>query len=102
MISNQEREQVARSLGFADATYDNTTDTMNLGSWKNVFTNKEQAIDALKRVQTIIRNRAEEASKNYARIGSEVGYEIGGLKEAKATAPGSRLKQRDDGKFYLE
>jgi len=97
MISNQEREQVARSLGFADATYDNTTDTMNLGSWKNTFTNKEQAIDALRRVQTIIRNRAEEASKNYARIGSEVGYEIGGLKEAKATAPGARLQQGDDG-----
>lgn len=97
MISNQEREQVARSLGFADATYDKTTDTMNLGSWKNVFTNKNQAIDALRRVQTIIRNRAEEASKNYARIGSEVGYEIGGLTEAKATAPGARLQQGDDG-----
>ena len=97
MISNQEREQVARSLGFADATYDKTSDTMNLGSWKNVFTNKEQAIDALRRVQTIIRKRAEEASKSYARIGSEVGYEIGGLKEAKVTAPGARLQQGDDG-----
>lgn len=102
MISNQEREQVARSLGFADATYDKTTDTMNLGSWKNVFTNKEQAIDALKRVQRIIRDKAEDASKNYARIGAEIGYEIGGLEEAKAAAPGLRLQEGDDGKFYLE
>ena len=100
MISNQEREQVARSLGFADATYDKSTDTMNLGSWKNTFTNKEQAIDALKRVQGIIRNRAEEASGNYSRIGTLVGYEIGGIQEAKTTAPsfaGGRLKKADDG-----
>jgi hypothetical protein len=49
MISNQERQMVARSLGFKDATIEAGTDTLNLGSYSNAFTSKKSAIDALRK-----------------------------------------------------
>ena len=101
MISNQERLLVAQALGFKDATLEKGSDTINLGSFSNVFTSKESAINSLRRVQGVIRDMAEKASTGYAEAGKLVGYEFGGFEEAKAAAPGARLQQGDDGIWDL-
>ena len=101
MISNQERQMVARSLGFKDATIEAGTDTLNLGSYSNAFTSKKSAIDALRKVQKIVRSKARDSHSGYKKVGSLIGLDLQTLQGAKKAAPGSRLQKRDDGKFYL-
>ena len=101
MISNQERQMVARSLGFKDATIEAGTDTLNLGSYSNVFTNKRSAIDALRKVQKIVRSKARDSHSGYKKAANMLGFDLQTLQGAKKAAPGSRLQKRDDGKFFL-
>ena len=101
MISNQERQMVARSLGFKDATIEAGTDTLNLGSYSNVFTSEKSAVDALRRVQKIVRSKARDSHSGYKEAANLLGFDLQTLQGAKKTAPGPRLQKRDDGKFYF-
>jgi hypothetical protein len=101
MISNQERQMVARSLGFKDATIEPGTDTLNLGSYSNVFTSEDSAVDALRKVQKIVRSKARDSHSGYKEAANMLGFDLQTLQGAKKAAPGPRLQKRDDGKFYF-
>tara|TARA_B100000212_G_scaffold324718_1_gene285791 strand:- start:74 stop:1144 length:1071 start_codon:yes stop_codon:yes gene_type:complete len=101
MISNQEREMVARSLGFRDATIEPGTDTLNLGSYSNVFKSKQSAINALRLVQSKIRGKARDSHAGYREVADIIGLDLKTLQQAKEGVAGPRLQQRDDGKFYF-
>ena len=103
MISNQERVQVAKAMGYGDATLDGSGNII-LGSFNNVFTSKEKALDALNNVQQIIRNRAVQHSSNYTAAAKYLGYDFKPVEEATqpdTQAFGGVLEKRDDGKFYF-
>jgi len=103
MISNQERVQVAKAMGYGDAQLDGSGNII-LGSFNNVFTSKEKALDALNNVQQIIRNRAVQHSSNYTAAAKYLGYDFKPVEEAAqpdTQAFGGVLEKRDDGKFYF-
>ena len=113
MISNQERQLVAKALGFKDATLEGTgaNTVLNLGSYSNVFTSEDAAIDALERVQKILIGKAKEQHEKYAKLGDNFGYSLTGVEEAKKeakktkeapkTVTGRFLTQRKDGKYVI-
>ena len=101
MISNQERVMVARSMGFADASIEPGTDTLNLGSYSNVFKSKKSAIDALRNVQKIIRSKARSSHAGYKEVAELVGLDLKTLQQAKQAAAGPRLQKGDDGVYDL-
>jgi uncharacterized protein YegP (UPF0339 family) len=102
MISNQERVQVAKSMGYNDAELDGNGNII-LGSYSNIFTSKDKAINALENVQGIIRNRAQQSSSNYMAAAKYLGYDFKPVEEAgkDAKAFNGRYEQRDDGKWEL-
>ena len=113
MISNQERQLVAKALGFKDATLEGTgaNTVLNLGSYSNVFTSEDAAIDALEKVQRILIGKAKEQHEKYAKLGDNFGYSLTGVEEAKKeakktkeapkTVTGRFLTQRKDGKYVI-
>ena len=113
MISNQERQLVAKALGFKDATLEGTgaNTVLNLGSYSNVFTSEDAAIDALEKVQRILIGKAKEQHEKYAKLGDNFGYSLTGVEEAKKeakktkeapkTLTGRFLTQRKDGKYVI-
>lgn len=101
MISNQERVQVAKSLGYNDAQLDNSGNII-LGSYNSIFTSEKKAIDALENVRDVIRNRARQSSSNYMAAAKYLAYDFSPVEEAgqDAQAFGGALEQSDDGKWY--
>jgi len=103
MISNQERVQVAKAMGFGDAQLDGSGNIV-LGSFNNMFTSEEKAIDALDNVQQIIRNRAIQHTSNYTAAAKYLGYDFKPVEEAAqpdTQAFGGLMEKKDDGKYHF-
>ena len=109
MISNQERLQVAKALGYTDAAYEGTGAgaTLVLGSYSNIFTSRAKAESQLKIVQNILKERARKTHTEYQEAGDLFGYQLTGIDdkpkkgEKPKTITGKTLTLRD-GKYYYE
>ena len=109
MISNLERLQVARALGYTDASLQGTGPgaQLILGSYSNVFTSNKQAEDSLRLVQNILKQRAKKTHSEYQKAGDLFGYKLTGIDdkpkkgEKPKTITGKTLTLRD-GKYYYE
>ena len=109
MISNQERLQVAKALGYTDAAYEGTGAgaTLVLGSYSNIFTSRAKAESQLKIVQNILKERARKTHSEYQEAGDLFGYKLTGIDdkpkkgEKPKTITGKRFFKRD-GKYYYE
>ena len=109
MISNLERLQVARALGYTDASLQGTGPgaQLILGSYSNVFTSNKQAENSLKLVQNILKQRARKTHSEYQKAGDLFGYKLTGIDdkpkkgEKPKTITGKTLTLRD-GKYYYE
>ena len=109
MISNLERLQVARALGYTDASLQGTGPgaQLILGSYSNVFTSNEQAKNSLELVQNILKQRAKKTHSEYQKAGDLFGYKLTGVDdkpkkgEKPKTITGKTLTLRD-GKYYYE
>ena len=107
MISNLERLQVARALGYTDASLQGTGPgaQLILGSYSNVFTSNKQAEDSLRLVQNILKQRAKKTHSEYQKAGDLFGYKLTGIDdkpkkgEKPKTITGKTLTLRD-GKYY--
>ena len=109
MISNQERLQVAKALGYTDAAYEGTGAgaTLVLGSYSNVFTSAKKAENQLKVVQNILKSRAKKTHSEYQEAADLFGFKLTGVDdepkkgEKPKTITGKTLVLRD-GKYYYE
>ena len=109
MISNLERLQVARALGYTDAALQGTGPgaQLILGSYSNVFTSKEAAKNSLQQVQNILKQRARQTHSEYQEAADLFGYKLTGVDdkpkkgEKQKTITGKTLVLRD-GKYYYE
>jgi len=109
MISNLERLQVARALGYTDAALQGTGPgaQLILGSYSNVFTSKEAAKNSLQQVQNILKQRARQTHSEYQEAADLFGYKLTGVDdkpkkgEKPTTITGKTLVLRD-GKYYYE
>jgi hypothetical protein len=109
MISNLERLQVARALGYTDAALQGTGPgaQLILGSYSNVFTSKEAAKNSLQQVQNILKQRARQTHSEYQEAADLFGYKLTGVDdkpkkgEKPKTITGKTLVLRD-GKYYYE
>ena len=109
MISNLERLQVARALGYTDAALQGTGPgaQLILGSYSNVFTSKEAAKNSLQQVQNILKQRARQTHSEYQEAADLFGYKLTGVDDKpkkgkkQKTITGKTLVLRD-GKYYYE
>ena len=109
MISNLQRLQVARALGYTDAALQGTGPgaQLILGSYSNVFTSKEAAKNSLQQVQNILKQRARQTHSEYQEAADLFGYKLTGVDdkpkkgEKPTTITGKTLVLRD-GKYYYE
>ena len=109
MISNQERLQVAKALGYTDAAYEGTGAgaTLVLGSYSNIFTSTKKAENQLRVVQNILKSRAKKTHSEYQEAADLFDYKLTGVDdkpkkgEKPKTITGKSLNKRD-GKWYYE
>ena len=102
-ISNFERMQVAKALGYSDAAVD-STGTIILGNMNNMFTTQADAENRIALIEGILQRSAEKLHSDYKDTATLFGYGLTTPEEAVASArSGSlgNLEQRDDGKFYF-
>ena len=109
MISNQERLQVAKALGYTDAVYEGTGTgaTLILGSYSNIFTSRAKAEKQLNLVKNILTQRAKKTHSEYREAADLFDYKLTGVDdkpkkgEKPKTITGKNLILRD-GKYYYE
>jgi len=102
-ISNFERMQVAKALGYSDAAVD-STGTIILGNMNNMFTTQADAENRIGLIEGILQRSAEKLHSDYKDTATLFGYELTTPEQAVASAPSGslgNLEQRDDGKFYF-
>ena len=102
-ISNFERMQVAKALGYSDAAVD-STGTIILGNMNNMFTTQADAENRIALIEGILQRSAEKLHSDYKDTATLFGYELTTPEQAVASAPSGslgNLEQRDDGKFYF-